>query len=55
MLIKDPSLRINAREIDSFLDENFNVENLFRKMEINSEKNQNKRYSCNNDCHMKKQ
>jgi hypothetical protein len=49
MLVKDPSLRIKASEIDEVLDENFNIENQFKKMEINSQRNENIRYSCDND------
>jgi hypothetical protein len=49
MLVKDPSLRIKASEIDEVLDENFNIENQFKKMEINSQRNENIRYSCDID------
>jgi hypothetical protein len=49
MLVKDPSLRIKASELDEVLDENFNIENQFKKMEINSQRNENIRYSCDND------
>lgn len=52
MLNKDPSLRINASEIETFLDKYFNIENQFKKMEINSQRNESIRYSCVNYCLM---
>jgi hypothetical protein len=47
MLNKDPSLRYNASEIETFLDKYFNIENQLMKMEINYQTNDNKKYECN--------